>query len=320
MRRDAEFPIPPLPRRLLAPRYWPTWIGLGLYSLLALVPRRLRDPVAAATGDLRYRLNARRRGIVELNLELCFPERSEAERRALAREHFRAYARAMADLPVLWWDLRRRVPRTRCRVQGLEHVLAAVRDGRPVILVNPHTAAVDFGGIALTPHVRLSSMAKVLRSPVLDWLTRRTRVAYGVHLFPRDGGLRPVVRALQRGTVFYYMPDEDFGARNSVFAPFFGQDKATLTTVARLASMSGAVTIPVYAYYAPESRRYEIVVREPLRDFPAGDAVADATTVNRAMEACIRLRPEAYLWNFRLFRNRPDGSKMEYPRRARRRR
>lgn len=317
MSRDEAIPVPPFRWALLAPRHWPTWVGLGLFSLLALVPRRLRDPLAAATGNLRYRLNARRRGIVELNLQHCFPERSESERRALAREHFRAYARAMADIPILWWDLGRRVPRTRCHVEGIEHVLTAVQQGRPVILVNPHTAAVDFGGIALTPYVRLSSMAKVLKSPVLDWLTARTRAAYGVHLFPRDGGLRPVVRALQRGTVFYYMPDEDFGVRNSVFAPFFNQTKATLTTVARLASLSGAVTIPVYAYYAPESRRYEIVVREPLNAFPSGNAVTDATTINRAMEESIALRPEAYLWNFRLFRNRPDGSKLEYPRRAR---
>lgn len=299
---------------LLAPQHWPVWLGVGLLSLGLLLPRRLRDAIAGRVGDLQYRFNAKRRGIVELNLDYCFSGRSESERRAIARAHFRAYSRAMADLPALWWDLRRSVPRRLCRVEGAEHILSARRQGRPVILVNPHTAAVDFGGIALTPQVDLSSMAKAQKSPVLDWLTTRTRVAYGVRLFDRDGGLRPVVRELKHGTAFYYMPDEDLGARNSVFAPFFGQQKATLSTVARLAALTGAVTIPVYAHYVPERHHYRVVVREPLADFPSGDAVADATAINRAMEECIALCPEAYLWNYRLFRTRPDGTRMPYPR------
>jgi len=305
-------------RGLHHPRYWPYWALIGGLGLLYWMPRRWRDALGSVIGDWQYWRNAKRRGTVELNLRLCFPEWSEDRRTALAREHFRAYARAMLDQPVFWWDRAGRLPRELCRVRGIERIEGERAQGRSVILVEPHSAAVDIGGSGLTPRLTLSIMSNDMRSPVLDWVVNRARSRYGVEVFWRSQGLRPVVRALRRGTVFYYLPDEDFGDSNSVFAPFFGQYKATLTTVGRLAQRTGAAVIPVYAYYCPEERIYEMLVGEALRAFPSGDAVADATRINAAMESHIRQRPEAYLWGYRLFRHRPDGSLMRYPKHPKR--
>lgn len=301
---------------LLHPRHWPSWLGLGLLSLGALLPRRWRDGLAARVGDLQYRRNAKRRETVELNLARCFPEQDEGERRALARAHFRAYARAMAALPLAWWDRRGRVATRWCRLSGLEHLHAARGAGRPVILLSPHITGVEFGGLALTPHAAMSTMANRLRDPVLQWVVHRARARHGP-VFLREGGIRPVVRALRGGTVFYYMPDEDLGPRNSVFAPFFGVDKATLTSLGRLAQLSGAVVLPMMACYDAESGCFDVSLRAPLEGFPSGDAHTDAVAMNRALEDSIRQCPAQYLWNQRLFRTRADGSRMEYPKRTR---
>ncbi len=312
-RADPAAP-PPFPRSLLAPRHWPAWLGAGLFSLLLLVPRHPRDRLAGWTGELQYRLNRKRRGIVELNLAQCYPDLGEAERRARARAHFRAYARVMADQASLWWDWRRRLPERRCRVHGLEHV-DAVRDaGDNVILLNAHTIAIDFGGVALARHLPLAAIVRPMREPVLDWIVARVRTRYGGALFPREAGLRPVVRALRAGRCLYYSPDEDLGPRDSVFAPFFGQPKATLATLGRLAGLLRARVIPVYTWYDAAAGRYEVHVRPPLEDFPGGDPATDAARMNAALEASIALCPAQYLWNYRIFRTRPDGSRMPYPR------
>ena len=302
---------------LLHPRHWASWLGLGLLSLGALLPWRWRDGLADRIGERQYRRNAKRRGTVELNLARCFPERTEDERRALARAHFRAYARAMAAQPLAWWDPGGRVATRHCRLSGLEHLHAARRDGRPVILLSPHITAVEFGGLALTPHASMSTMANRLGDPVLQWVVHRARARHGP-VFLREGGIRPVVRALRRGTVFYYMPDEDQGPRNSVFAPFFGVDKATLTSLGRLAQLSGAAVLPMMACYDADSGCFEVSLRAPLEDFPSGDAYTDALAMNRALEESIRQCPAQYLWNQRLFRTRADGSRMEYPKHTRR--
>lgn len=306
------------PRELLRPRHWLSWLGLGLLSLGVLLPRRWRDGIAARLGDRQYRRHVKARETVELNLACCFPDWSDDERRRVARAHFRAYARAIADQPLSWWDRSgRRTPR-HCRVTGLEYLQAARADGTPVILLSPHITAVDFGGFALTPYVTMSTMANRLDDPVLQWAVHRARARHG-NVFLREEGLRPVVRALRAGGVFYYMPDEDLGPRDSVFAPFFGMEKATLTSLGRLARLARAKVVPIMACYDLERRRYEVELRAPLADFPSGDDLADARAMNAALEESIRRCPEQYLWNQRLFLSRPDGSRMAYPKRAHRR-
>lgn len=314
----AEGTRVPLPRSLLHPRHWPTWLGLGALSLTLLLPRRLRDGAAALAGELRYRSNTRRRGIVELNLDLCFPELTEAQRRARARAHFRVHAQAMANQPEIWWDRRRRVPRERCDVDGLEHLHAARAGGRPVILLVAHTVVVDLPGIALSRHVPLTAIVNDMRNPVLDWVLRQARGRLSDAVHKRSEGLRPVLRDLRAGRPLLYAADEDLGARSSVFVSFFGQPKATLTTLGRLAGSTGAIVLPVYSAYDPGAGRYRVYVRPALADFPSGDAETDARAMNRALEECIAIAPAQYLWSFRLFRTRADGTRMPYPERRKR--
>lgn len=307
-------PVEPVFRSsLLAPRHWPSWIGIALIASAGLLPRVLRDPIAGRVGELQYRHNPKRRGIVALNLARCYPQLDERERQARARAHFRAYAQVMADQARLWLDLRRRVPGRDCRVEGFEHIERERGRGRSVILLAPHCVAVELGGIALTPRVALSTMANRLQDPVLHWLVNHVRRRYGVRVWFREDGLRPAVRALRQGTVFYYMPDEDQGERDAVFAPFFGEPKATLNTLGRLARLSGAAVIPMMAWYDEDRHCYRVQLQPPLEGFPAGDAATDAARMNAALEQSIALCPAQYLWNYRIFRTRPDGSKMPYP-------
>ena len=50
-------------------------------------------------------------------------------------------------------------------------------------------------------------------------------------LLSRQDGMRRALKALKDGYPFYYPPDMDFGARDSIFAPFFGVPAATITGV-----------------------------------------------------------------------------------------
>ncbi|MEX2575094.1 MAG: lipid A biosynthesis acyltransferase [Halofilum sp. (in: g-proteobacteria)] len=304
------------PRALLAPRHWPTWIGVGLLSLLQLLPAAVRDGLGASVGELQYRLGGRRRQTVELNLGYCFPELSETERAARARAYFHAWARAMADHAVLWWDFRCRVPARRCRVHGLEHVHAQRAAGRPVILLCAHSSAIDFGGVAVASAVPQAAMVNRLGNPVADWLVRGARDRYEGVLLEREQGLRPALRAAREEGVLFYSPDEDLGARDSVFVPFFGRAKATLSTLGRLARALDAAVVPMYAWYDAGERRYQVHLDAPLADFPTGDAEGDARAMNAALEQLIALCPEQYLWSYRLFRTQPDGTRLHYPKRS----
>ncbi len=305
---------PRFTRRLLALRQWPVWLGLGLYRLLALLPRRSRAALGARVGDLIRLGNPRRRHVVEVNLELCFPELRREERERMARDYFRRLAQSSLDYGSLWWGGAARLERL-VSVEGMEHLQRCRERGRPVILLTCHSVALDFGATAITRHFPTVGLVKPLRNPVIEWLMSRGRTRYRGRLFLRRDGLRPIVRALRRGEIFYYLPDEDLTHVKGgewIFAPFFGVPTATITALGRLARITGAVVIPCISRYLPERGGYRVALGAPLEDFPTGDPVADTIRMNRELEEMIRRHPEQYMWSLRLFKTRPGGEPSPY--------
>ncbi|MCW8919704.1 MAG: lysophospholipid acyltransferase family protein [Gammaproteobacteria bacterium] len=302
---------PPFSGRFFAPRYWPTWLGLGLLGLLALLPGGVRRRLGGAVGALAYRYHHKRRAIVATNLEWCFPELDGTAREALARDYFRLMAQSFFDYGVLWWASRRRLDKM-LKLEGAEYLQAQVDAGRPVILLTSHTIGLDFGAAALTRHFPSVGLVKRARNPLFDWYMARGRTRFQGILYRREEGMRPVIRAIKQGHAFYYLPDEDLGPENSIFVPFFGVPTATIDALSRLARMSGAAVLPFATVYRPEEGDYVARIGEPLADFPSEKSEADTARMNRELEWMIREAPAQYMWSMRLFQTRPDGSPPPY--------
>ncbi|MDH5534829.1 MAG: lipid A biosynthesis acyltransferase, partial [Betaproteobacteria bacterium] len=261
-------------------------------------------------GMVLHPLARERRRVTLKNLELCFPEWSEVKRRAVARRHFQAFARSFLEHGILWWASRRRVLEL-VRVEGIEH-WQAVR-GRPVILFAPHFVALDMGGIRITAEYRLVSVYSHQKNAAFDAALYRGRTRFVMpELYSRQEGIRPVVRAMRRGLPFYYLPDMDFGSRDSVFVPFFGVAAATITGLARIARLADAVVVPAVTRQLPGAQGYELTFYPSWSDFPSGDDVADARRMNAFIEERVREMPEQYFWLHKRFKTRPPGEERFY--------
>ncbi|OOG28654.1 lipid A biosynthesis acyltransferase [Thioalkalivibrio denitrificans] len=296
---------------LLHPRHWPTWAGLGLVALISVLPRPAVRALARALAALMWRFAPKQRHIAEVNLRLCFPELDEVARADLLRGHFRVTAQCFLDYGMLWFR-GPQVHARRIRLSGEAHYRACREAGRPVIMLAPHTPALDFGGLRMSQLYDGVSFAKPMKNPVVEWINHRSRTQYSGDIFAREQGLRPALRHIRNGRFFYYLPDEDLGPEHSVFAPFFGVPKATLPALGRLAKLTGAAVLPSFSIYLPEEDIYELRLEAPMPDFPTGDPVEDAGRMNAAIEAAIRRHPEQYLWTLRFFKTRPAGEKRVY--------
>ncbi len=290
-------------------RWWPSWLLLLFLRLSALLPLRVSRLLGASLGLLIYTFNAKRRHIARVNLKLCFPDKSGAERARLLRRHFVVKGQSYLDLGFLAWAAAWRVRRA-TRIHGLEHLRAARQRGKNAILLAPHFLGMNFAASLLARELPEFSMMKLQRNTVVNWLLNKGRMRFGLKLVARTQGLRPVVRTLKEGFAFYYLPDEDFGPRHSVFAPFFGVPTATLTTLGRLAELTDAAVIPCFVRLS--SRGYEITLKAPLANFPRGDKQDDAARMNRVLEDGIRAHPEQYMWTFKFFKTRPHGTPSLY--------
>ena len=123
---------------------------------------------------------------------------------------------------------------------------------------------------------------------------------------------RAILRRLKQGRVIWYAADQDYGRKRSVFAPFFGIQTASITATAKLAALTGAPVLLGSNFRDLDTLTWEAFGGEPLKGFPTGDDVADATAINEAIEAAILRHPEQYLWMHRRFKTRPEGESSFY--------
>ncbi|HWQ38781.1 MAG TPA: lipid A biosynthesis acyltransferase [Burkholderiales bacterium] len=282
-----------------------TRCGIGLLWLLHFLPVPVLAPIGAALGRLGFHLLAERRHVCLVNLAKCFPQMPESERRALAKRHFAALGRSMVDHGILFWSSARRIARL-VRIDGMEHYRAAATG--PVILLAPHFVGLHAGATRLSMEGEAVSMYSRQKNPHVDRLLERARNRFKpIRLYSRQHGIRRVIQEMKNGLPFYYLPDQDYGARDSIFVPFFGVPAATITGVSRIARLTGARVVPAVTRMLPGARGYEVRIYRAWEDYPTGDERADARRVNAFIEQCVREMPEQYNWIHRRFKTRPPG-------------
>lgn len=287
-----------------------TRLGLAVIWLLHFLPLTLLAPVGRAFGLALYALARERRNVALTNLKLCFPELSGPERARLARRHFQAFGRSFIEHGILWWSAQERVQKL-IRVEGLQH-WQAVAD-RPVIWLAPHFVGLDMGGVRLTTEYRLASVYSHQKNPAFDAILYHGRTRFIMpELFSRQQGMRPLVKAIRQGLPFYYLPDMDFGARDSVFVPFFGVPAATITGLSRLAHLANAVVVPAVTRQLAGDAGYELRFYPAWENFPSENVEADTRRMNAFIEERVRETPEQYYWLHKRFKTRPPGEEKFY--------
>jgi KDO2-lipid IV(A) lauroyltransferase len=262
--------------------------------------------LASLVGDVLWLLVRPRRGVTLANLRACFPQMAEGERRALGRRLFRNIARSVLDHSVLWRGSRAAVERL-VRVEGAEHVSDPAN--RPLILLAPHFVGLDAGGLRVNTLVRGVSIYARQRNAAWDaqLLAGRQRFNDPV-LIPRRGAseLKEVLRAMKAALPFYYLPDMDNGATNSIFVPFFGVPAATIPMVSRLARLNGAKVVMAVTEMTDDG--YVLHFEAPWRDFPSASVEDDTLRMNHEIERWVQRLPDQYLWTHKRFKTRPPGA------------
>ncbi len=287
------------------------WLTIVILTAIGRTPRKFTLLAGRITGYVFYRLNTKRRRFTHINLEYCFPHWPVGKREEIARKHFHCYGQAVVDLSVLWFSSEQRLG-SYISYRGIENFHKAQRQGRPVIFLTPHVVSVDFAATLLATQVPICAMMKDFRNSVINDRIIASRTRFGLHLYERSKGLRPMIRNLKNNVSCLYIPDQDFGTNNSLFVPFFGQKSATLNTLGRMAKLTNALVLPLHAHLNFKTGQYQVVIDRPLENFPGDDEYANARRMNAVFEEIIAKAPEQYMWTLRWFKTRPDNGKSIY--------
>ena len=294
----------------LHPKYWLTWLAVGVSWLLAIIPKSWQFGLSSWIANRLANTGSRRISTIRRNIELCFPEETADAREALIRGNLQSSALMLFELLNMIWSKPSDMT-SNARVIGIEHIEQALAANKPLLLVTGHFTPMFHATTQLAAITPYNAVYRRLNNPVMEAnLYQRGVEKYPMHLFHRKDIRKMLEKLADNGTVFI-SPDQDFGVSRGAFVSFFGIPTATITTIPQYARQTNAQVMLFSAYR--DGKNGSVIEFEPvLENYPTDDDVADTQFWSNWLEEKIRLHPTDYLWMHKRFKTRPDGEASFY--------
>ncbi len=277
---------------------------LACLKLSSKLPYRMQLRMGSLAGVLIFLYARKRREIATINLGLCFPELTKAERHKLLRAHFNSLGRAMFESGLAYWAADERL-RPLLKISGLENLQAALSRGQGVILVAAHLTSMELCGRLLGLEADYDAVIRPFSNPDIDAVVQAGRHRAVRSVIPKKR-FGQFLKALKENRVVLMTVDQATTASNKVMAPFFAVPAPTSVNAARIAQKTGAAVLPLLWLREPDLSGYRIEIGGQLPGFPTGDAMIDASRINSLVEEQVRQAPEQYYWIHRRFKNEPS--------------
>ena len=287
------------------------WLMVGVIHALSLLPDFILYKLGVAGGLIFYHLDRRHVRIGIRNLEIAFPELSDAERRRILRASYINLGRTGAEYVRLGgFFYRRLVRRVTYNRLDIWNNIARKYPGKGALILTAH-----FGDFELLPagHAlhgyQIGLVHHTQRFLAGDALLTFVRERVGTQIIRKHTAAREMLRALKRGDMVGIPLDQNAKRSEAIWVPFFNELAATPSGFDRLAMMAGVPVIPVFIVRQPDGRSHVIEIFEEIPQQRTGnrdaDTLANTARYQKAIEEMVRKYPEQWLWTHRRYRTRP---------------
>lgn len=255
-------------------------------------------------GKLIYHLLPLRRRVVMENLRRVFGETlTESQIVAIAQAFYGHLVKFLGEFVTLPFLSEAR-KEALIRIEGGEHLLAALERGKGVLLLAGHFGNWEVStvtGIARFReyHGRFHFIRRPLKPKWLnDFVMRRFRKA-GFGTLDKAGSLDEILELLEENHIVVSIFDQFTIKKYGVASEFFGHPAHTFKSLAVLAQCTGAPVIPSSSWREPDGTHVlrfeppvEIVTEGRTRDIIA----TNTKRFNEVLERIILRHPEQWIW------------------------
>jgi KDO2-lipid IV(A) lauroyltransferase len=289
------------------------WI---VVKLLGLPPRGVARAIGALVGRVALLCTPRLRRAGHLNLQLAFPQKTEAEREEILRKLYRNLGWLLAE----FCQMPRYTPemtRSFIRYEGLEHYLAARERGKGVLVLTGHLGAWELSSFyhSLMGYP-MSIVIRRLDNALVDNLVNHIRCLHGNQVLHKDDFARGLLAAMRRGETVGILMDTNMTPPQGAFVDFFGHLACTGSGMARVAIKTGAQVVPGFLLWEEATQQYVLRFGAPLTlpisDDVEADTLAHTALFTKVIEDYIRQYPDQWLWVHRRWKTRPQGAAAIY--------
>ncbi len=297
-----------MPISLLHPKYFLTWFGFFVLWSLAKLPMSVQFFLGRLLGGLLSRLFKSRIKVIKKNLSWCFPKAPEIELEKITKQHAINLGIAIFEFANCLYLSDKKLNK-QVRISGLENLKKPLNNKTPVILLLGHFTTMLLVGRMLNQVIPIADVYFQPKNKLADWNVRRIFQKHGATMVDNQD-MRAMLKVLKQGLPLWYAPDQDFGGKGSVFAPFFNISTATTTATARLAKISKAVVVPLS--YKRVAKTYQLNLSPALENYPSNDELEDATNTNKILESQTNEAVSQYFWAHKRFKTRPNNEPNPY--------
>ena len=294
--------------KLLHPRHWFSWAGLALLWVIVQLPYPVLYTLGSGLGKISRPFLKRRESIAVRNIELCFPDMTPIARSQMINNNFVSLGLGLMETGMAWFWSAARVKKC-FDVEGIEN-LANATGG--VMVVGIHFMSLELCGRVMGLCHPMMATYRPHNNPLMEWVQTKGRMRSNKAMIDRRN-LSRLVHALKAGEAVWFAPDQDYGPKGSVFAPFFSVKKAATTNgTYALSKLAGANLITLSMIRRSDKKGYHMYISNPLLGYPEDDNIAAAAYMNKIIEREILRAPDQYLWMHRRFKTRPEGEDSLY--------
>ena len=282
--------------------YWLT--AQAVFALLAILERLPADGALNFVDRMARRIGpwTGRHGVALDNLRQAYPEKTEEEREAIARDMWGNMARLTAEYVFIErlfdFDPAATTP-GRVEVVGEEIFIRLRAEEKPHIFFTAHMGNFELLPIAAASFdLDLTALFRAPNNPYLAGrLARRRSANMGNLLASRTGVAFTLARILERGGNIGMLVDQHF--TRGLETTFFGRPCESSPLLPKLARQYECDVYPARCIRLPGNRfRLEVFEKIELPRNPRGevDPAATAQILNDVVEGWVREHPGQWMW------------------------
>lgn len=287
-------------------------LARAVFGLLRTLPYSWSCALVRALAWLIYRLDSKHRQLAYSNIRQALGEHlPHSELDLIASHSLQHFAVALLEMIVAPSKLKKENWSELVDWSEGSSLQSSMDEGRGVILLVPHLGNWEILGRCLgLSGVVFHVLIRPLENPYLAEYLRREREELGSKLYPRRGGFRDLISALESRSFVALFPDQNQRKRG-IFVHWFGRKAATDRSPAFLALQFEAPVVVGTLLRVGKFSNFRFELKASRVTFPpkTGDREADllayTESIHRVMEELIRQRPEQYFWVHNRYRTRP---------------
>jgi KDO2-lipid IV(A) lauroyltransferase len=283
--------------------------------VLSVLPRSWALWVSGAIARIGFHLlgNLRRTGM--RNLEVAFPERTDAERHELLKGNFLSLGRVLGEVS----QFGKATPESLRKIVDFDldqeslDLYQSIRDEkRGLVITTGHLGNWELLVYAFAAlHEPIAYLARPLDNPMIEDLTVQIRTRFGNRPINKANSAMTAIKLLRDGEILGVLSDVNAHPKEGVFVPFFGVDSCTTAGPATFAIRTNSLIFPTFCVYDDAIKKYKIVHGPVIEPANTGDRQADIVNTTAAytaeIEKIIRAYPDQWLWIHKRWKTRPKG-------------